>query len=131
MNDVHADAADLPERPGYLLVLAAGPAIWFGHFLSTYVAASIWCAKFAPDGRLRPLAAIVGVATLGALAAIAAVGFSGFRRHRHGGEALPHDFDSPADRHRFLGFATLLLAGLSGIATIGVAAHFFYFGTCR
>ena len=67
-----------------------------------------------------------------ALAAIAAIGIRGLRDHT--GYGLPtsqHDFDTPEDRHRFLGFASLLLAGLSAVATILVALGAVFFETCR
>jgi hypothetical protein len=58
------------------------------------------------------------------------VGWSGYRRHRHGTETPPHDADTSGDRHRFLGFATMLLAGLSAIATLFVAMAALYFDHC-
>ena len=36
----------------------------------------------------------------------------------HGNATLPHDDDTPEDRHRFLGFAALLLSALSAVAVI-------------
>jgi hypothetical protein len=56
-----------------------------------------------------------------ALAAIGIVGWIGYRRHRFGNADAPHDDDTPEDRHRFLGFATLLLSGLSAVAVIYAA----------
>jgi hypothetical protein len=66
-----------------------------------------------------------------ALAGITIVGWEGLRRHRHGTEATTHDLDSPEDRHRFLGFATLLLAGLSAVAVLYAALAATFFETCR
>jgi hypothetical protein len=124
--------AALPERSGYLVLLATAPAIWMTHFLLSYITASIWCAKYAgPGNSLAGARIAVAAYTVVALAVIGYVGWSGHRRHRHGGETEPHDFDSAADRHRFLGFATLLLAGLSAIATIFVAVSVAAFETCR
>ena len=48
-----------------------------------------------------------------------------------GTEVTTHDLDSPEDRHRFLGFATLLLSGLSGVAVLYAALAAMYFDTCR
>jgi hypothetical protein len=73
-------------------------------------------ARLAPHARLA-----VGVYTVAALAAVAAIGWIGYRRHRLDGAAVPHDDDTPEDRHRFMGFATFLLAALSGIAIIYAA----------
>jgi hypothetical protein len=82
-----------------------------------------------------------------ALIGIGVVGWEGLRRHRHpstplgaspstplgasGMEATTHDLDSPEDRHRFLGFATLLLAGLSAVAVLYAALAVTFFETCR
>ncbi len=66
-----------------------------------------------------------------ALAGIALIGYEGFRRHRHGTEATTHDLDTPGDRHRFLGFATLLLSGLSAVGVLYAALAATYFTTCR
>lgn len=112
---------DLPENKLYLLMLAAGPAIWMGHLLLTYATASVWCAKVAgPGGPIGSVPAFVAWYSVVALAGIGAVGWSGYRRHRHGSEAVPHDMATAGDRHRFLGFAALLLAGLSAVATLYV-----------
>jgi hypothetical protein len=48
-----------------------------------------------------------------------------------GTEATTHDLDSPEDRHRFLGFATLLLSGLSAVAVAYAALAATFFDTCR
>jgi hypothetical protein len=74
-----------------------------------------------------------------ALIAIAIVGWEGRRRHRHpssalstsGTETTTHDLDTHEDRHRFLGFATLLLAGLSAVAVLYAAMAATFFETCR
>ena len=66
-----------------------------------------------------------------ALAAIAYVFLHGWRRHRTGEVGPPHDRDTPESRHRALGFATALLAGLSAIATTYVALAAVFIGTCR
>lgn len=122
----------LPERSAFLVLLATGPAIWAAHFLATYVTVSVWCARFAgAGGPLAPVGLPILLYTVAALAAIGAIGWSGYRRHGYGAETLPHDMDTPADRHRFLGFSTLLLAGLSALATIYVAWSTTFFEVCR
>jgi hypothetical protein len=126
-----APADHLPEKSIYLVVLAMGPAIWMLHFIVTYVTAAVWCSKIAgPGGPLGDFHAAVAWFTAAALAGIMLVGWSGYRRHRHGTETPPHDDDTPGDRHRFLGFATMLLAGLSAIATVFVAMAALYFDRC-
>lgn len=121
-----------PEHRESLWMIAAGPAIWFGHFLLSYVTAAIWCAKIAEfGGPLGGTRIAVGLYTLVALIAIAAVGAHGFRRHIRGDTTVPHDEDTPSDRHRFLGFATLLLSGLSFVATVYVALPVAFIESCR
>ncbi|WP_181296087.1 hypothetical protein [Pseudomonas sp. Q2-TVG4-2] len=121
-----------PQVRDTLWLLVIGPAIWAMHFLLSYVAAAVWCAKMA--GRAGPLGDLrvaIGVLTLVALAGIALTGWSGWRRHTFGNATAPHDFDTPADRHRFLGFSTLLLSGLSFVATVFVALCVVFIGSCE
>ena len=122
---------ELPEQDESLWWLAVSPTIWTLHFLASYVTAAIWCAKQGRDATLGPVRVAIAVYTLVALAGIAAVGWHGFRRHSHGAATVPHDFDTPGDRHRFLGFATLLLSGLSFVATVYVALAAVFVETCR
>jgi len=113
--------------------LTFGPAIWMAHFLLCYATASIWCAKVAgAGGALGTLPGWIAGYTIAALIAIVLVGRDGWRRHTHGGGGeTPHDQDTAEDRHRFLGFATFLLAGLSAVATLYVGAAAAFFDTCR
>lgn len=125
----------VPPKPldkGSLWLLTMAPTIWAAHLLLSYITAAVWCARFAGatatlGGVRTAVAWYTGVALVG----IAAVGWEGFRRHRYGTEATTHDLDSPEDRHRFLGFATLLLAGLSAVAVVYAALAATFFETCR
>jgi hypothetical protein len=133
---------------GSLWLLTIAPTIWAAHLLLCYITAAIWCAKFVPSG--GPLDGIRNAIlwyTAMALVGIAIIGWEGFRRHRFpstplragpstalgagGTEATTHDLDTPEDRHRFLGFATLLLSGLSAVAVLYAALAASYFDTCR
>jgi hypothetical protein len=108
------------------------PIIWTVHFLLTYLTATIWCAKVAGrDGSLGGARVAIAIYTVLALAGIAFVGWRGWQRHAFDGSETQHDFDTPADRHRFLGFATALLAGLSAVATIFTPLAAVFFGDCR
>lgn len=121
-----------PEKRETLWLLAASPTIWAGHLMVSYVTAAVWCAKFAgPDGSLGPVRIAIGVYTLLALAGIAAVGRSSWRRHRSGDPQVPHDADTDLDRYRFMGFASLLLSGLSAIAVLYAALTAVFIRTCR
>lgn len=121
----------LSDKRDSLWWLAVGPGIWFAHFMVSYVTGAVWCAKFAPGGAFWSVRTAVLVYTLVALAGIIAVGWRGYRHHRFGKARLPHDENTPQDRHRFLGFATLLLCGLSFIATLYSALVVVFIGSCR
>jgi disulfide bond formation protein DsbB len=124
------DETDESRQNLWLLIVS--PAIWTAHFLLSYITAAVWCAKFAGrDGSLGGVRVAIGTYTAVALLAIAVNAWGGLRRHRHGSETTTHDFDTPADRHRFLGFATVLLAALSFVATIFVAMVALFFEDCR
>lgn len=123
-----------PPTPDHysLWLLTIAPAIWAAHLLLCYITAAIWCAKVVPfGGALGAIRQAIVWFTVAALLAIAATGWIGLQRHQHGTEATTHDLDTAEDRHRFLGFATLLLSGLSavGVAYTALAAQ--YFETCR
>jgi len=119
------------ERKQSLWLLAASPLMWAAHLLLSYITASIWCAKLSDGSRsfVTVQMAIVGY-TLLALLGISIIGWIGFRRHRFGNGSLPHDDDTPEDRHRFLGFSTLLLSALSAVATLYAALVVFFFTDC-
>jgi len=123
---------ELPEENESLWRLTTAPMIWAAHFLLCYLTAAIWCAKFVgADGSLWGVRVAIAVYTVVALVGIGITGWLGFQRHSVGLETVPHDFDSPADRHRFLGFATLLLSGLSAVATLYAALAAFLIGSCH
>ena len=111
--------ARLPERIESLWLLAAPPSIWAAHFMLSYITAAVWCAKIG--GSLAEVRTAIGVYTAVALIGIGLTSWRGLRRHQSGEATVPHDFDSPEDRYRFLGFASLLLSALSFVATIYVA----------
>ena len=115
-----------------LWLLTIAPSIWAVHLLLSYVTAAVWCSKAVGFG--GPLGSVRGAIvwyTAIALAGIAVVGWEGFRRHSYGTEATTHDLDSREDRHRFVGFATLLLSGLSALGVLYAALAAQYFETCR
>jgi hypothetical protein len=129
-----------PRTPDSLWLLTIAPTIWAAHLLSCYITAAVWCAKFAaPGGSLDGVQTAIAGYTTASLVGIGIVGWEGFRRHRFtstgfgagGTEATTHDLDTPEDRHRFLGFATLLLSGLSAVAVLYAALAATFFETCR
>lgn len=129
MNEENQKAP--PGHEENLWLIALSPAIWAAHFLLCYITATIWCAKVVGrDGSLEGVRIAVAIYTVVALFGIIATGLRGFRMHVLGAATVPHDFDTPEDRHRFLGFATVLLSGLSAVATIYVAASAVFIGDC-
>jgi hypothetical protein len=122
---------EIAEKNQSLWLLTAAPVIWAVHFLLCYITASIWCAKVAgPGGSLGAVRVAIALYTVLSLAGIGIIGWIGYRRHSFGNAALPHDKDTPGDRHRFLGFATLLLSALSAVAVIYAALVAVFFGNC-
>ena len=122
----------LHEKNESLWILTVSPTIWAAHFLLSYLTAAVWCAKVAGrDGSLGTVRVAIAVYTVLALLGIGITGWIGYRRHSFGEGETPHDYDTPEDRHRFLGFATLLLSALSAVATLYVALAAVFLGTCR
>lgn len=120
------------ERDQALWILPASPVLWSLHFMVCYITAAIWCGKVV--GRLDAvptLRLMIAVYTVVALAGIVVVGWMGYRAHRRGSASLPHDDDTPEDRHRFMGFATLLLSGLSFVAVIYSGLVAVFLETCQ
>ena len=120
------------ERRQSLWLLTVAPGIWSLHFLACYITAAIYCAKAeSPGAALDGVRVAIGAFTVVALIGIGVTGWIGWGRHTFGSGELPHDMDTPEDRHRFLGFATVLLAALSAVATIFVALVAVFVETCH
>ncbi|MGH8570799.1 MAG: hypothetical protein ACREXU_23035 [Gammaproteobacteria bacterium] len=119
------------EKDQSLWLLTASPILWAAHFLLCYLTAAIWCAKVVGlGGSLTSARVAIAVYTVVALAGIGIVGRIGYRRHSYGNATLPHDDDTPEDRHRFLGFATLLLSALSAVAVSYAGLVIVFFRSC-
>lgn len=122
----------LPERTENLWWLALAPTIWAAHFLLCYITVALWCEKVVVHGETIATARALAVGyTVVALGGIAWAGVDAYRRHSYGHSPAPHDHDTPEDRHRFLGFAGLLLAVVSAIAVVFVGLPFAFFDSCR
>lgn len=113
----------------HLIWLLLPPTIWAVHFLASYITIAVGCAK-ADVGTALQIRWAVGGYTLVALLAIASIGFHSYRQHRHDGAPLPHDGATREDQLRFIGFATLLLAALSVVATVFTALVVVFIGSC-
>lgn len=121
------------EASESLWALGLAPLIWAGYFLLSYATAAVWCARMAAaGGDLGGGRIVIATYTAVALVLIALCAHRGFRRHTYGEAAAPpHDRDSDESRHRFLGFASLLLSGLAAVATIYVALPLVLAPGCR
>jgi hypothetical protein len=115
-----------------LWLLTASPVIWAAHFSLCYGTVSVWCAKMAePGSSLTTVRIAIAAYTAVALVAIGVIARVGHLGHNYGQADLPHDSDTPEDRHRFLGFATLLLSLLSGVAVVFAALVAVFFTSCN
>lgn len=125
------DFPEIPEKKSNLLALTVSPTIWALHLLLSYGTAALWCGMVAGrDASLWPVRVAITVFTLIALTGIGITGRIGWQWHSIGSPSLPHHKDTALDRHRFIGFATFLLSGLSAIATFYVALTALLIRTC-
>ena len=116
-----------------LWTLVTAPTAWAAHFLLSYVVAAIYCAKApGPAIDLAPVRLWVLGITVVALAVIAATGIAANRRSGPGLLfELPHEEDTASHRRYFMGYSTMLLSGLSFVATLYVALPILFIETCR
>jgi hypothetical protein len=121
----------LPEHQEKLWVVAASPAIWALHFIAAYTTVALWCGRLGDPA--TPARVAIAIYTVVALAAVLWIGWRGYKRHSLRGKHadVPHDQDTPEDRHRFLGYTTLLLSGLSALAILYEALVIVMIRSCR
>ena len=120
------------ERHESLWMLVVPPTVWALHFLASYITGAIWCGMIAgPFGSLMTARIAIAAYTVVALVVIVVVGAIGFRRHRLADGEPPHDEDTPEDRHRFMGYATFLLAGISAIGVVYAAMAIVFLEGCQ
>ena len=126
-----APAADTPEVRGGLFLIVAPPTAWTVHFLASYLTAAIWCEKFVTaNGSAEGVAWLIFLYTAVALPIIGYLGWRGYCRSQ-GRKPDDAEADGRGDRYRFLGFASLLLAGLSAVATVYTALVAVFVPTCH
>ncbi|GLK56377.1 hypothetical protein JOD31_002413 [Methylopila capsulata] len=123
-----------------LVTLVTAPTVWALHFLVSYTAAAGYCAKTMADARVMTGAAwpditiarlVILAATVVAVAIIALCTRQAWGHWRSGDVDPPFDEPSFEGRQGFLGFATLLLCGLSVVGVIFVALPAVFIGDCR
>jgi uncharacterized membrane protein len=120
------------ERRESLWMLVVSPTVWALHFLAAYITGALWCGMVAgPFGSLMTARIAIAAYTLVALVIIVSVGTIGFRRHRLAAGEPPHDEDTPEDRHRFMGYATFLLSGISAIGVVYAAMAIVFLEGCQ
>jgi hypothetical protein len=119
----------LAESNASLWILAASPVLWSLHFLLCYAFAAVWCGRLG-DGSAATVRVAIAAFTIVALAGIVVVGVIAHGWHR-AAASTPHDADTPEDRRGFMGMATLLLSGLSGVGVIYSALAAVFIRTCE
>lgn len=121
----------LEERDSIWL-LTLSPVIWSAHLLLSYITAAVYCEKYAGgDVGFQTVQWLVAGYTALAMTSIVVIGWVGYQRNQARDDATPRAFDSPTDRHRFIGFATFLLSLLSGVATLFSAMVFVFVRNCN
>jgi hypothetical protein len=126
-------AHEVAEDRQSLWLLTVSPAIWAAHFLVSYIGAAMWCniARQHAGSGLDAMRVVIVALAVVALIGIGITGRIGWRKHTYTPHlSPPHDQDTPEDRHRFLGYATVLLSALSAIATVYVAIVALFIGSC-
>jgi hypothetical protein len=119
------------EKSQHLWLLATAPLLWAVHFLLSYITAAVFCAKFVgPDGSLSRVRIAIAAYTVGALLSIGVTARLAWSRYSYDGAAEPYDADTAAGRHRFMGFAALLLCALSAVATLYAALAALFIRSC-
>ncbi len=118
------------RRPDRLWIPLLSPIIWSTHFTISYIWAALACGRFA-SGAAASLDVTLLVLTVIALVPIALLFVRGFRQLGFEMPDQPNDDGTPEDRARFMSYMTIMLAALSGMATllVGVAAS--SMGGCR
>ena len=122
-----AEAADSLWR------LVFGPIVWAVHFLVSYAAAAVYCAKFGTDaGSILGFRIAVGGAGVVALAVLAWLGWAAWRQWDYMDDKdYVHDRGREEDRHEFLGHAALLLVIVSTVGVLYSMLPVTVLGSCR
>ena len=121
------------EEEASLVRITLGPLVWAIHFVLSYAATAVFCAKLeAPQEAIQALRWGIAAGTVLALGVIAWLGRKAWHQWRSGNEDI---WEDPAgtneDRHQFLGHAALLLAVISFIGVTYTALPALFSATCR
>ena len=121
------------EESASLWRITFSPALWAVHFVASYGATAVFCAKFGRDAEsILPFRQGVGAATLLVLAAI---GWLGWRSWRQWSYLETGDYENALaneeDRTQFLGHAAFLLSIVSFVGVIYTGLPVLFVETCR
>jgi hypothetical protein len=106
------------ERDEHLWIPVIAPGMWAAHFMASYLTVALWCGRSSAGTVPGDVRGVIGAYTVVALLGMAASFARALRRHRRGRPGGTDDSDTPEDRRRFVAATTMLLAGMSMIATI-------------
>lgn len=120
------------EEESSLVRITFGPLIWATHFVASYAAAAVLCAKLprAQDAIEVLRWGILGGTVL-ALGGIAWLGWRSWRQWREGNDEWDDADGSNEDRHQFLGHAAFLLTVISFVGVVYTALPAIFSATCR
>lgn len=110
-----------------LWTLIVPPVIWAGHFLFSYLWASISCAKV---GVFATFPTLFVIGTVVALVLIFISGWIAWRQGGMPGAGAPHEDGTEVDRLRFLAKSTLLLSALSLVGVVFTAMPVIFLRDC-
>lgn len=125
------DAREFRSEAVSLWRITFGPLIWAVHFVASYGATALICAK-GDAAAFDALRLGIGIGTAVALAGIVWLGWHAWKQWD-----LVHDRvwennrDDGEDRHQFLGHAAFLLAVISFIGVCYVAMPILLIGSCQ
>jgi hypothetical protein len=118
------------HAPDRLWVPLISPIIWSSHFTISYIWAAMACGRFASKAA-GTLDVALMVMTAAALAAIGVFFLRAFRQLNYQLPDRPNDDGTMEDRNRFMSYTTMLLSGMSWIATLFVGVAAIAMGGCQ
>ena len=122
---------DATRTPDPLWLPVVAPMVWALHFMVCYFWAALACGRFGVIAPFDSLPIAVALLTAAALAVITGLLMHGFRRHGYAWPDRSNDDGTPEDRTKFMAFTTMLLAGLSWVATLYVGVAVWSIGGCQ
>ena len=125
------DAREFRSEVVSLWRITFGPLIWAVHFVASYGATALNCAK-GDGGAFEALRLGIGAGTVVALAGIVWLGWYAWKQWDlvHG-RVWENNRGDGEDRHQFLGHAAFLLAVISFIGVCYVAMPILLIGSCQ